>query len=96
VIDINQKGMWLEMKAAAYHASNGAVRLLTKTAAVKFSAAHIRVNSAHPGVIRTPMLEGIAQELVAGLAARAPLQREGTAAEVAYGCSIWRPTRRVS
>src|SRR3984957_19088679 len=41
--------------SAAYHASKGAVRILTKTAAVEYAADKIRVNSVHPGVIKTPM-----------------------------------------
>lgn len=40
-----------------YHASKGAVRLMTKTDAVFYAADRIRVNSVHPGYIRTPMVE---------------------------------------
>ncbi len=40
---------------ASYHASKGAVRLLTKTAAVDLAKDYIRVNSIHPGMIATPM-----------------------------------------
>ena len=44
-------------QAAAYAASKGGVRLLTKAAAMEFAASgdNIRVNSVHPGFIRTPM-----------------------------------------
>lgn len=41
--------------AAAYQASKGAVRLLTKASAVDLAKYGIRVNSVHPGVIETPM-----------------------------------------
>jgi len=48
---------------AAYCASKGGVRLLTKAAALECSKAghdyNIRVNSIHPGLIRTPMVEGL-------------------------------------
>ena len=41
-----------------YHASKGAVRLMTKTDALTYAPDHIRVNSIHPGFIWTPMVEG--------------------------------------
>ena len=40
-----------------YHASKGAVRLMTKTDAMLYAADAIRVNSIHPGYIWTPMVE---------------------------------------
>jgi 3alpha(or 20beta)-hydroxysteroid dehydrogenase len=48
--------------AAAYQASKGAVRLLTKTAAVEYATQGVRVNSVHPGVITTPMIQEILDE----------------------------------
>ncbi|WBL19444.1 SDR family NAD(P)-dependent oxidoreductase [Citricoccus sp. NR2] len=45
--------------AAAYEASKGAVRSLTKAAAVDFAESGIRVNSVHPGVIDTAMTRDI-------------------------------------
>lgn len=41
----------------AYHASKGAVRLMSKTDAMIYAADRIRVNSVHPGYIWTPMVE---------------------------------------
>ncbi|KAA9161592.1 SDR family oxidoreductase [Amycolatopsis acidicola] len=71
--------------AAAYQASKGAVRLLTKTAAVEYATRGVRVNSVHPGVIRTPMIEDLLEEqgdqqpdIV-----RTPMRRAGRADEVA-------------
>ena len=40
-----------------YHASKGAVRLMSKTDALLYAADRIRVNSLHPGYILTPMVE---------------------------------------
>jgi NAD(P)-dependent dehydrogenase (short-subunit alcohol dehydrogenase family) len=40
----------------AYHAAKGAVRVLTKTAALHWARQGIRVNSVHPGFIDTPLL----------------------------------------
>jgi 3alpha(or 20beta)-hydroxysteroid dehydrogenase len=44
--------------AMAYSASKFAVRGMTKVAAIEFGKDRIRVNSVHPGAIRTPMLLG--------------------------------------
>lgn len=41
-----------------YHASKGAVRLMTKTDALLYALENIRANSIHPGFIWTPMVEG--------------------------------------
>ena len=42
---------------APYHASKGAVRLMTKNDAITYARDGIRVNSVHPGYIWTPMVE---------------------------------------
>ena len=113
VVAVNQKGVWLGMKAAvpamrrrgggsivnissilglvgsgaatAYQGSKGAVRLLTKTAAVQYAPEQIRVNSVHPGLIATPILEPLAPEVVEQFRSGHPVQRAGTPEEVAYG-----------
>jgi NAD(P)-dependent dehydrogenase (short-subunit alcohol dehydrogenase family) len=42
---------------APYHASKGAIRLMSKNDAITYAAEKIRVNSVHPGYIWTPMVE---------------------------------------
>jgi NAD(P)-dependent dehydrogenase (short-subunit alcohol dehydrogenase family) len=42
--------------AIAYHASKGAVRLMTKNVAIRCAKEGVRVNSVHPGFVDTPML----------------------------------------
>jgi len=51
--------------AAAYTASKGAVRLLTKTTALEAIAmpGRIRVNSVHPALTNTPMADAIVDQL---------------------------------
>ncbi|MET0452120.1 MAG: glucose 1-dehydrogenase [Mycobacterium sp.] len=70
--------------AAAYHASKGAVRLLTKTAAVEYATAGVRVNSVHPGVIATPMIQTILDEEGEQQAdiVRTPMRRAGRPDEI--------------
>ncbi len=62
----------------AYVASKWGVRGLTKTAAIELGAFDIRVNSIHPGPIRTAMLEGLSDEI----AASQPIARVGEPEEV--------------
>ncbi|HLX37231.1 MAG TPA: glucose 1-dehydrogenase [Candidatus Binataceae bacterium] len=70
--------------AAAYHGTKGAVRILTKAAAVQYAPENIRVNSVHPGVIKTPMTDAIDQDALAQITALAPMKRAGTPEEVGY------------
>jgi len=44
-----------------YHASKGAVRLMTKTDALLYAKDGIRVNSVHPGFIWTPLVAELAE-----------------------------------
>ncbi len=48
--------------AAALVASKGAVRLLTKAAAIDYATDNIRVNSVHPGLIETPLTSEIMKD----------------------------------
>ena len=77
-------------EAIAYQASKGALRQMTKNAAVRYAADRIRVVSIHPGFIETPMIApllkgegpstgGLAEFIVT----HTPLGRVGRAEEVA-------------
>jgi len=112
VIDVNQVGVFLGMKAVvphmverqsgsivnissvaglraapgmiAYGASKWAVRGMTKTVAREVAPFGVRVNSIHPGIIDTPMLEefdkwGIKDRVMEMV----PMARTAEAAEVA-------------
>ena len=72
--------------AAAYNAAKGAVRNMSKNAAVTYAPENIRVNSVHPGLIRTPLVEAQDDEMNAGIIGQTPMKRMGTPLEVAYGC----------
>jgi NAD(P)-dependent dehydrogenase (short-subunit alcohol dehydrogenase family) len=70
----------------AYCASKGGVVQLTRTAALEYAKAGIRVNAVCPGVIRTPMIERVllgAPDAEAGLIAAEPIGRMGTPEEIA-------------
>ena len=70
----------------AYNASKGAVRIMTKTAAVQWAEHNIRVNSVHPGFLpamRTSV--GSANpEWRAKVLRAVPMKREGRVEEVAH------------
>ena len=72
--------------AAAYNAAKGGVRNMTKNAAVTYAKENIRVNSVHPGLIRTPLVEAQPDEMNAGIIGQTPMGRMGTPLEVAHGC----------
>jgi NAD(P)-dependent dehydrogenase (short-subunit alcohol dehydrogenase family) len=75
-----------------YHASKGAVRLMSKNDALVYATDRIRVNSIHPGFIWTPLVEQFLQDAGApekegraALDARHPLGRVGEPDDIAWG-----------
>ena len=71
--------------ATAYHGTKGAVRLLTKTAAIEYAKHQIRVNSVHPGGVDTVMLDVLNPEARQATAHAHPLGRLATAEDIGYG-----------
>ena len=73
--------------SSAYASSKGAVRLLTKSTAIQYAKEGIRCNSVHPGTIETPMTADmlVDPQYRQDRMERTPLQRLGTAQDVAYG-----------
>lgn len=67
--------------SANYTASKFAIRGLTKSAAMELAPYGIRVNSVHPGYIRTPMLDDTADDVVIGKVA---LKRMAEPEEVSH------------
>lgn len=78
---------------AAYNASKGGVRLLSKSAALYCARerTNIRVNSVHPGYIMTPMVEralqasGNPEEMKKSIEAMHPVGHMGKPMDIAYG-----------
>jgi NAD(P)-dependent dehydrogenase (short-subunit alcohol dehydrogenase family) len=74
-----------------YHASKGAVRLMSKNDALVYAPDRIRVNSIHPGFIWTPMVESFAESLGdkhavrETLNAKHPLGHIGEPDDIAWG-----------
>jgi NAD(P)-dependent dehydrogenase (short-subunit alcohol dehydrogenase family) len=69
----------------AYHASKGAVRILTKATTVQYGPDGIRANSVHPGFM-PPMRSSHPDPAVREAQGQlTPLRRIGKPSEVAYG-----------
>ena len=70
---------------AGYNASKGAVRMLTKSAAVQFARDGIRVNSVHPGLMPAMRTSGATADpkVRSKMLERVPMRRAGEPIEVA-------------
>jgi len=74
-----------------YHASKGAVRLMSKNDALLYAKNQIRVNSVHPGFIWTPMVESFLKQQGDVESARQkldslhPIGHMGDPDDIAYG-----------
>jgi len=73
---------------AAYHASKGAVRIFSKSAAIQHAKDQIRVNSIHPGFVDTPMARPglLGNESGKARMDATPLGRFGKPIDIAMGC----------
>ena len=81
--------------SSAYVAAKHGVVGLTKTAALEYAEANIRVNAVCPGYIRTPMTEPSMQLRGAAILAQTPLKRMGNPEEIAE-MVVWLCSDRAS
>jgi len=81
--------------SSAYVAAKHGVVGLTKTAALEYAEANIRVNAVCPGYIRTPMTEPSMQLRGAAILAQTPLKRMGNPEEIAE-MVVWLCSERAS
>ncbi len=72
--------------AHSYHAAKGAVRNMSKNAAMTYAGEGIRVNSVHPGFIHTPLTDAQNPDLNRIVIDTTPMKRGGQPIEIAYGC----------
>lgn len=85
---VNISSIWGSVAAggaASYHATKAAVRNLTKNAAVTYAKQGIRVNSIHPGLIRTPIVDLQEVEKTAWVIAQTPMGHMGDPIDIAKG-----------
>jgi NAD(P)-dependent dehydrogenase (short-subunit alcohol dehydrogenase family) len=66
-----------------YCASKGAILMMTKTAAVEYAGASVRINCICPGVTDTALVRQMPQQLIEGATALTPMGRMGQPTEMA-------------
>jgi NAD(P)-dependent dehydrogenase (short-subunit alcohol dehydrogenase family) len=81
--------------SVAYHASKGAVRLMTKNAALHWAKQGVRVNSVHPGFVDTPMLDQVKDDpqVMGAIVAMTPMGRLARPRRSPPPSPSWRRTR---
>ncbi len=79
----SEAGKLGEKRMAAYSATKGAVIAFTKAFAAEVGRANVRVNAVCPGVTRTPMTEGMSDEIRERAARLYPLGRLGEPVDIA-------------
>ena len=72
--------------AHAYHASKGALLMMTKNAAITYVGDGIRVNAVLPGFIDTPLTQAQDPEINKHVIGLTPMGRAGKPREIADGC----------
>jgi len=85
---INISSIWGSVAVAgahAYHATKGAVRNMSKSAAITYAKENVRVNSVHPGFIETPLTDAQAPEINDYVVSMTPMGRAGKPREIANG-----------
>ena len=71
---------------AVYHATKGAVGMMSKNAAITYAKDGIRVNTMSPGFIDTPLTQAQDKDVNAWVVSMTPMGRAGTPEEIANGC----------
>ncbi|MEV4734731.1 glucose 1-dehydrogenase [Saccharopolyspora sp. NPDC049426] len=84
---INVSSIWGSAAVAgahAYHATKGAVRNMSKSAAISYAREGIRVNSLHPGLVSTPLTDAQDPAINEAVVDRTPMGRPGRPEEIAH------------
>jgi 3-oxoacyl-[acyl-carrier protein] reductase len=66
-----------------YSAAKGAIHAFTRAVAVDVAAQGVRVNAVAPGFVETPINDFLPEEAIASAIAATPIERVGTAGEIA-------------
>jgi len=81
-------GMMGNVTCLSFHAAKGAVRMMSKAAALEYAERAVRINSVYPGMIDTPQLDTMLPKEREMIRTSIPMKRIGLPEEVA-NCSLF-------